>query len=237
MCGRFVLNAEAKKLAREFAIEKGHDRLAKMKPRFNITPGSGVGVVYEDMHTTARSFDFFQWGLVPSWAKDVSISQNLSNARIETVFEKPTFRDAYRYRRCIVPATGFYEWDRRTKPRQPYYFYPQSGATMGFAGIWEHWLHPDGSEILSVTLMTRDGNEDISHIHHRMPVILEEQHWNDWLDVRRQKPEHIQAALSLKPVGSLCNHPVATDVNDARTDCSDLVLPIQPPEDPQLELF
>lgn len=224
MCGRYTLSTGHEKLARAFLAEFFDELKQSWKPRYNIAPGSGIVGILEDRDRGGRKAEVLHWGLVPHWAKDPDIGQGLINARAETVHEKPAFRDAFRYRRCLIPASGFYEWDRRSTPRQPYYFYPREGEFMALAGIWEHWLHPSGSEIISAAIITTRANKAVSGIHHRMPVILPEAAWSDWLDTIKVKPE-MKLFLEVVPEGGfLGRYAVSRKVNVADTEGPDLIV-------------
>jgi putative SOS response-associated peptidase YedK len=238
MCGRYTLTANPEALARAFLAEFGEEVRLSLKPRYNIAPGGGVVAVLEDRDKGGRRGEVLQWGLVPSWAKDPSISHKLINARAETVGRKPSFSDAFRYRRCLVPMTGFYEWDRSKRPRQPYYFYHDTRPLMAVAGVWEYWLHPSGSEIYSVALLTREADSVVGKIHHRMPVILPESCWSDWLDPERVLPAEIAPFPGRAEVNRLRSHPVTLDANRTGRDDPGLIEPVEPRgTSEQLDLF
>ncbi len=223
MCGRYTLSAGHESLARAFLAEFAEELKMSWKPRYNISPGSGIVAVVEDRDKGGRRADVFHWGLVPGWAKDPNIGYKLINARAETIAEKPSYRDAYRYKRCLVPASGFYEWDRRKSPRQPYYFRPVDTPFMAMAGIWEHWMHPCGSEILSVSLITTAANKTVGKIHHRMPVIIDPSNWDQWLDTTNVKAEGLRELLLPCRESVLKSHPVAPRVNQSDLDESSLI--------------
>lgn len=238
MCGRYTLSAGHEALARVFLAEFAEELQTSWKPRYNISPGSGIVAVLEDRDKGGRKADVFHWGLVPSWAKDANIGYKLTNARAETIRDKPSYRDAYRYRRCLVPANGFYEWDRSVFPRQPYFFKPTDSEFMAMAGIWEHWLHPSGSEILSVSLITTSANDLVGKIHHRMPVIVQQDDWAKWLDTANVKATGIEDLFAPADNNLLCSYPVSTDVNKSDQDGPELIEEISPGErDEQLDLF
>lgn len=244
MCGRYTLSAGHESLARAFLAEFAGELKASWKSRYNISPGTGIVGILEDRDKGGdRKAEVFHWGLVPRWAKDPDIGYKLINARAETVADKPAYRDAFRYRRCLIPASGFYEWDRRTHPRQPYYFHPGGEPFMAMAGIWEYWLHPSGSEIVSAAVITRSADETVAPVHHRMPLILPAAAWSDWLDTRNVKPSvdpFLEAAL---PPGFLSVHPVSLAVNKSSAEGEELIRTIPPVAVPgkaqrdQLDLF
>ncbi|MEX0324354.1 MAG: SOS response-associated peptidase [Puniceicoccaceae bacterium] len=237
MCGRYTLSAGHEALAREFLAEFAEEMQVSWKSRYNITPGTGVVAILEDRDKGGRKADVFHWGLVPSWAKDANIGYKLINARAETIAEKPSFRDAYRYRRCLVPASGFYEWDRTTSPRQPYYFYPAKNNLMAMAAVWEHWLHPSGSEILSVSLITTAANDVVGKIHHRMPVLLQPKQWDSWLNTNNVKAAGLGDLLQPAANEFIKSHPVSTRVNKTDVDEAELIERNVPDADDQLDLF
>ena len=227
MCGRYTLSTGHEALAREFMAEFPEELRKSWKPRYNITPGTGILAVLEDRDKGGRKAEVLHWGLVPSWAKDPDIGYKLTNARAETIGDKPSYRDAYHYRRCLVPANGFFEWDRRKNPRQPYYFHPSGTEFMAMAGIWEHWMHPCGSEILSVSLITTNANKTVGRIHHRMPVIVERGNWASWLDTANVKAAGLSEILAPAGEEVLKSHPVSLRVNKAEVDEASLIEPIQ----------
>lgn len=239
MCGRYALSVSHEALARAFLAEFAEELKASWKPRYNISPGSGIVAVLDDRDKGGRKADVFHWGLVPSWAKDADIGFKLTNARSETIAEKPSYRDAYRYRRCLVPASGFYEWDRTTRPRKPYYFHPSGSDFFAIAGVWEHWLHPSGSEILSVSLLTTEANDLVGKIHNRMPVLVDKQNWDRWLDTDNVKGTGLRNLFT--PVGNdrLSCHPVSTRVNKSDQEGPELLEEISPDSGSgqQLDLF
>lgn len=239
MCGRYTLSAGHESLARAFLAEFAEELKMSWKPRYNIAPGSGIVAVLEDRDKGGRKAEVFHWGLVPSWAKDVNIGYKLTNARSETIKDKPSYRDAYRYRRCLVPASGFYEWDRSVFPRQPYYFHPRDTEFMAMAGIWEHWLHPSGSEILSVSLITTRANKSVGKIHHRMPVILKPENWNRWLDTDNVKATGIRELMVPSGNELLNSYPISKEVNKADRDGPALIDEVQLDQtgDGQMDLF
>lgn len=239
MCGRYTLSAGHEALAKAFLAEFGEELKMSWKSRYNICPGTGVVAILEDRDKGGRRAEIFHWGLVPSWAKDPDIGYKLINARAETIADKPSYRDAYRYRRCLVPASGFYEWDRTKSPRQPFYFHPAGGDYMAMAGIWEHWMHPTGSEILSISLITTSANKTVGTIHHRMPVLLDSTHWDHWLDTSNVKGEGLERLLVPAGDSILETHPVSTRVN--KTDVDEAALaepaPVSNEQGGQMDLF
>ncbi len=178
MCGRFTLTLDADEI--RTALRLGQIP-AEWQPRRNIAPTEPVAVVIDAVQ---RDVLWMRWGLIPSWAKDMSIGSRMFNARAETLAEKPSFRAALRQRRCLILADGFYEWQKPASGKgksQPFHFRLQGGEPFMFAGLWESWRQPDGEALLSCTLITCAANETVAPIHERMPVILRgEQPW-EWL--------------------------------------------------------
>lgn len=171
MCGRFTQHHESMEIETRFGAQAV---LFDPGPRYNIAPSQPLTVVVTEASSRNRVVDGFQWGLVPFWAKDPAIGNKMINARAETVAEKPSFKNALKQRRCILPADGFYEWDKAGGTRQPYHFRRADGALFGFAGLWEEWKRPEGGPpLLSCTIITTEANETVGRIHDRMPVILQ----------------------------------------------------------------
>src|SRR4028119_1747843 len=180
MCGRFTNNAKPEQIKKEFKV--GAKNLNLFQPRFNIAPSQMIDVVF--VPETERILSQLKWGLVPSWAKDSEIGNRMINARAETLTEKPSFREAFKSRRCIIPASGFYEWQKKgTGAKQPFYFYLKDKEVFGFAGLWEEWLDKATGELLETcTIITTTANEVLKPVHERMPVILKSESYDQWLD-------------------------------------------------------
>jgi len=220
MCGRYALHSRPEVIALAFGLS---DVPASIVPRFNIAPTSDVLIVRSDA-VGGRAAAVVRWGLLPRWAKDPKLAAKLNNARGETVAEKPSFRDAYRKRRCLVPANGFYEWKPIASRKQPYYVYPAQGDLFAFAGLWERWEGPDGL-LETCAIITTDANTPMQAIHDRMPVILAPQDYARWLDCRA----HAAVADLLVPCpdDAIRTHAVSTAVNRARTDLPELIEPLE----------
>jgi putative SOS response-associated peptidase YedK len=176
MCGRFALKAPPAELVTRFGL----DECADFGARNNIPPGTDIPVIRQSPEGK-RVLHLLRWGLVPHWARDPGIGAKLNNARGESVAEKPSFRDAFKRRRCLVPASGFYEWKTEGKLKQPYYISPKDGQPMAMGGLWESWKAPDGSLLRTVCIVTVEPNAVMAPIHDRMPVIVPPEHWQDWL--------------------------------------------------------
>lgn len=229
MCGRFTLALPLEQLELAFPWITPPAELAS---RYNIAPSQEVAVV---PNKGEDRLEFFRWGLIPSWAKDPKIGNRMINARAETLADKPSFRAAYRRRRCLVLADGFYEWQkapgRRTKT--PYYLRMKSGAPFCFAGLWETWSAPDGSVVPSCTVITTRPNALVKPIHNRMPVILPQEAYRQWLDPAEQPPARLQPLLRPYPAEEMTAHPVSTLVNSPQNDLPDCIVaagePLEPP--------
>jgi putative SOS response-associated peptidase YedK len=222
MCGRFTMTVDPAQLRDAFPWL---DIREDWSPRYNIAPTQPVAVV---PNRGDNRLDFFLWGLIPSWAKDPSIGNRLINARAETLAEKASFRNAYRRRRCLVLADGFFEWKKEadTKRKQPMYIRLKTGEPFGFAGLWEIWNSPDGSQIFSCTIITTEPNELVSEIHNRMPVILKRADYSSWLNPTEKPPQDLQDLLTPYPSGELEAYPVSTMVNSPANDDPGCVLPL-----------
>jgi len=221
MCGRFVSSSAPDEIARYFDADETSEQALEHQPNFNTAPTTDVFVVYQDGAT--RRLDAFHWGLVPRWAKDLSIGNRMINARAETVASKPSFRSAFAKRRCIVPVDGFYEWKAPPpgeKKKQPYFIHRPDGEPYAFAGLWEQWKGPDrdGSEVTvrSTTIITCGANDAMSAIHDRMPVILPPSEWATWLAPEVADTDLLGKFLVPAPDGLITMHPVSTDVNSVR---------------------
>jgi putative SOS response-associated peptidase YedK len=195
-----------------------------MAPRYNIAPSQPVAVVPNDGQL---KLDFYVWGLIPSWSKDPSIGNRLINARGETLAEKPSFRSAFRRRRCLIPADGFYEWQQvpGQKTKTPMYIRLKSDEPFAFAGLWESWNSPDGSNVLSCTIITTTPNALMEPIHNRMPVILPASAYNQWLEPGEVNPASLQPLIQPYPAEAMTAYAVSTLVNRPENDVAALIQP------------
>lgn len=229
MCGRFVLNATAEQLAMLFDLAETPRELA---PRYNIAPTQPVAIVrlQEGSRGDApkRELSYAQWGLIPSWAKDPSIGSKTINARAEGVDEKPSFRAAFKRRRCLVPATGFYEWKKKGSSKEPHFIAMEDGAPFAFAGLWETWSPPDGGLIDTCTIITTEPNELMETLHNRMPVILRRDDYAFWLgtgkDATPQELGELKSLLRPYDAGEMVAWPVAARVGNPRNEGADLIV-------------
>jgi len=214
MCGRYTLKTAPELVADQFQFEE----LSDLKPRYNIAPSQLVASVRMTSGSTTREGVMLKWGLIPSWAKDPAIGMKLINARAETVAEKPSFRKPFKQRRCLVLADGFYEWQKEGRVKQPYYIRLKSERPFAFAGLWDHWASADGNTIETCALLTTEPNELMAPIHHRMPVILNPDTYDDWLDPDQQDVERLATLLGSYPAEKMMANPVSRIVNNARFD-------------------
>jgi putative SOS response-associated peptidase YedK len=216
MCGRYVSSTPPDQLAAYFGAALTAERL--VGPEYNVAPTKAVWTVFEDGDT--RRLDLARWGLVPMWAKDLSIGSRMINARSETVAEKNAFKKSFRRQRCIVPADGFYEWTAQPgqKKKQPWYIHRPDGEPFAFAGLWETWRGPDRSDepIRTCTILTGPANEKMAEIHDRMPIMLAPDAWSTWLDPSVEDAELLGRFLVPAPPQVITFHPVSTEVNNAR---------------------
>jgi putative SOS response-associated peptidase YedK len=221
MCGRFTLIDDPAGESDEFG---GAQFPAEFAARFNIAPTQPVLAIPNDGSNAAR---FFLWGLIPGWAKDPSIGSRLINARGETLAEKPSFRGPYKYKRCLIPATGFFEWKAAAGSRSkvPYYIRLKERPVFAFAGLWDEWHAADGSTVASCVIVTTGPNPLMATIHNRMPVILDRADYADWLDVRPQKGSSLQRLIRPYPAELMEAYPVSTVVNSPTNDVPECIEP------------
>lgn len=215
MCGRFALTATPSEVEQLFEIAG----LAPFPPRYNIAPTQPVAIVRE--FAGVRQGALVRWGLVPGWVKDPASFTLLINARSESAAEKPSFRTAMRHRRCLVPASGFYEWRRDGKVKQPYWIGPRDGGLVAFAGLWETWMGKDGSEIDTAAILTTGANASMAAIHDRMPVVIAREDFARWLDPLNE-PRHVAELLRAPADDLFVARPVSARVNSARNDGPEL---------------
>jgi len=223
MCGRFTQTHSATAIAQAFQLLV----VPPAPPRYNIAPTQLVGTVLQTQQQPERQFRALRWGLIPSWAKDPGIGSRMINARAETVAEKPSFRSALRYRRCLIVADGFYEWQRQGNKKQPYYFHLTDSPVFGFAGIWEHWQSPQGEHLETCTILTTEANEVLSPIHDRMPVILHPEDYDRWLDPDCTTSTQLLPLLRPYPAEAMQTYPVSSLVNRATSDRPECIEPLQ----------
>lgn len=214
MCGRFTLTATQQTLAEAFP---GFGLPEQYTQRYNIAPSQAVAVVPND---GKKQVTFFRWGLIPGWAKDAKIGNKMINARSETLAEKPAFRTAYKQRRCLILADGFYEW--QTLPGQkrkiPHFIHMKSRQPFAFAGLWEVWQPSEGDPVHSCTIITTDANPLLDRLHPRMPVILPPESYDRWLIPEPQTHAQLGELLAAYPAEQMAHYPVSMVVNSPAND-------------------
>ncbi len=221
MCGRYALVVAGDgSLQRRFSLEELLDDPA---PRFNVAPTQTLPVV---VRHSPNHLEMMRWGLIPSWAKDPSVGNRMINARAETVAEKPAFRRPFRSRRCLVPASGFFEWKREGTGKQPYFVHLTDEPLFAFAGLYDIWHDPQGQEVRSYTILTTDANDLMAPIHNRMPVILAREDEDDWLDPDISEPERLLPLLRPYPARAMEAYPVSRAVNSPMHDAPDVLLAV-----------
>jgi len=226
MCGRYVASSPPGELARYFGAEQRAEQL--LGADYNVAPTREVFTVLHD--GDARVLVTSRWGLIPFWAKDAKIGNRMINARSETVAEKSAFRSAFKKKRCIIPADGFYEWTKpEGKKRQPWFIHRPDGEPYAFAGLWETWRGPDKDQepLRSCTILTGAANEPMSKIHDRMPIMLPPSAWATWLDSEVDDLDTLGKFLVPAPPEVIRFHPVSTEVNNARSRGEELIEAIE----------
>lgn len=215
MCGRYRLSRR-KQIVEEYfdASDWQHD----WNPRYNIAPTQPVPVIRQNPKEPVRKLSLMRWGLVPSWAKDPSVGASMINARAETAHERPAFRDALKYRRCLIPADGFYEWVRRAGAKQPYCFEVNGGELFAFAGLWEGWKDSSGNWLKTCSILTTTPNAVTSAVHDRMPVILAGSDYDLWLDPGMQNVAAISDLLKPYDARLMRSFPVSNRINHVAND-------------------
>ncbi|HUG93913.1 MAG TPA: SOS response-associated peptidase [Planctomycetaceae bacterium] len=220
MCGRYNLRTPTQQLVEFFDLALAPE----LEPRYNIAPTQPVAAIRRTAR--GRELSLVRWGLIPSWADDPKIGDRMINARADSVATKPAFRSAFKRRRCLIPADGFYEWKKSGgKTNQPYQIGLQDGRPFAFAGLWEHWAR-EGDEIESCTILTTDANELVAGLHDRMPVILDETAYDRWLDPELDDRDELESLLLPFPARRMKAWPVSTVVNNPRNETPECLDPL-----------
>lgn len=224
MCGRFTLTSAPAILRNAF----DYAEQPNFPPRYNIAPTQPIAVVLGG--PGGRHFQLMRWGLIPAWVSDPKAFSLVINARSETVLEKPAFRNAVRRRRCLVPADGYYEWQNAGGRKQPFFIHPRDGAPMGLAALAETWVGPNGEEQDTVAILTAAAQQEMAHLHARVPVVIAPRDYACWLDGGEVGTEQAVALLQPPAAGSLAWHPVSSEVNRVANDHAGLLEPVEIPE-------
>ena len=214
MCGRYRLSRRKQLIQEYFDTSDEVD----WEPRYNIAPTQTVPVIWQDTQEPIRHTSLMRWGLIPYWAKDPSIGYKLINARSETVNSKPAFREAFESRRCLIPADGFYEWKRTEKVKQPFQFCLEDDSLFAFAGLWDRWKDPIGQVVESCSILTTSPNSLLADVHDRMPVILNPEHYELWLDPGFRRVDALKEMLNPFDATLMRRYPVSTRVNFVKND-------------------
>lgn len=222
MCGRFSQTASPEVIVQQFELIDP----PLFNPRYNIAPSQPVVAIRIEPDTTTRRLVQLCWGLIPSWAKDTKIGNQCINAKAETVAEKPAFRAAVKKRRCLVVATGFYEWQRQGPVKQPMWIGLRSKQPFAFAGLWEHWTPTEGEPLETCTIITTEPNDLMASIYNRMPVILAPTSYDQWLDPAFQHIGPLKALLRPYLSEELTAYPVSALVNNPRHDAPQCLEPV-----------
>jgi putative SOS response-associated peptidase YedK len=220
MCGRYTITTPPDALRRLFL----YSEQPNFPPRYNVAPTQPIPIVR--MSEGRRQFVLVRWGLLPGWAKDPRGFTLLINARAESVNDKPAFRNAMKYRRCLVPADGFYEWKQEGKHKRPYFVRRRDRAPFAFAGLWENWMGPNGEEIESAAIVTTQASASIAHVHHRMPVMLAPDRFENWLDGRTVDAQAAASLLQPVPDDEVEALEISDRVNRVANDSADIQAPI-----------
>ena len=219
MCGRYAFFSPAEAVKRAFSL----DDFPPLEPRYNIAPTQPVPVLREEQ-PGRRQVALLHWGLIPSWARDRSVGNRMINARAETLSERPAYRAAFRRRRCVVLADGWYEWQVVASGKQPWFIHSRDGAPLGLAGLWETWRDPAGGEpVESCTIVTTDAVGPLAEIHHRMPAVLPAAGLEAWLDPRQQDVAALSGWLGPRDPAEFSARAVSRRVNDPRNQGADLI--------------
>ncbi len=229
MCGRYVLKKkDLEALLAQLGVKDPRDFVS----RYNIAPTTVVPAIRRRREAAEREAVGLQWGLVPFWSKDATAGARLANARAEGIAAKPSFREPFRKRRCVVPASGFYEWQTLGKLKFPWYFERRDGRPLALAGLWDHWRAPDGGILETFSLLTTTPNEVVTRVHDRMPVILGDDALDAWLDPAVEDPARLEPLLAPLPGELMQATPVSPRMNNVRHEGPDCLTPVPPPAPP-----
>lgn len=230
MCGRYAITTAPEAMRRLFRYVEQPN----FPPRYNVAPTQPIPIVR--LHEGRRKFSLVRWGLLPSWVKDPKNFTLLINARGESVNDKPAFRNAMKYRRCLIPADGFFEWKVEGKVKRPYFVYRKDRSVFAFAGLWENWMGPNGEEVETAAIVTTGASPSISHIHHRMPVMLEPEQFDLWLDTKNVDAQAAAALIGPLPDAAVATHEISSRVNRVVNDTPEVLEPLTAQERAEQEM-
>jgi|SRR5579859_2201819 len=233
MCGRYRLSRRKQILEERFDVPPDAD---DWSPRYNIAPTQPVPVIRKKPNQAVRQLSRLRWGLIPSWATDPAIGYKTINARSETVTTTASFRDPFRSQRCLIPADGFYEWQKNGKIKQPYCFEVAGGELFAFAGLWDQWTDPQGKVVETCTILTTTPNSLLAGFHDRMPVILRPGDYDRWLSPKPGDTDTVMRML-VPYTESMRSYPVSMRLNQVQNDDEDCAKPIELEAPPQGRLF
>ena len=222
MCSRFTITSHPEAVREYFHYRNKEE----FPPRYNIAPTQPVPIVRE-AENGHRELMLVRWGLIPGWVKDPDDFSTLVNARSETVTQKPSFKSAIKHRRCLIPADGFYEWQGARGQKRPYFIKPKEGGPIAFAGIWEDWMGAEGSEMYSMAILTCASEGAVAKIHNRMPVIVDPEHFDDWLDCKNVRAEEALKLVSAGRPVSFNIEEINPRINNPRNDDAQVQIPVQ----------
>jgi putative SOS response-associated peptidase YedK len=222
MCGRFTLRTPPQEVANFFGL----DEVPELTPRYNIAPTQDVAAVRFDPASGRRQLSFLHWGLIPAWAAEPKTSYSTINARAETVATKPAYRQAFKKRRCLIVADGFYEWHKVGSKKQPYRIHMKDDGPFAFAGLWERWQRGEGPALESCTIIVTSANGVLAPLHDRMPVILDPHDFDEWLDPIFDDVQALEQLLLPFADAPMEAYPVSTRVNNPRSDVPECLAPM-----------
>jgi putative SOS response-associated peptidase YedK len=220
MCGRYLIVSSPAAIRAMF----GYPEMPNFPPRHNVAPTQPIPIVR--MWQGQRQFTLVRWGLLPPWVKDPKAFTLLINARADTVLDKPSFRAPMLRRRCLIPADGFYEWKADGARKRPYAILPAAGGPVAFAGLWEVWVGPNGEELETAAIVTTEASRSLHHIHHRMPVVIPPEAFDQWLDCANVEARAAASLLMPAPEDFFVAHEISTAVNRVANDSPELLTPV-----------
>lgn len=223
MCGRYTVHDKASDI--EFMIQYftlRHSAVREIPPRYNAAPGQNLPVVFQNHTTGDRILNIFRWGLIPHWADDEQFGYRTVNARAETLSVKPAFKSAFKSQRCLVPASGFFEWEKKND-RLPHFYRLKKEPVLSLAGLYDHWTSPEGKEIWSYTIITTDANKMVHEVHPRMPAIIHQSEFGVWLDPGNSNTNELSDLLRPYPESEFESWAVSKDLNRPVNDYPELL--------------